>query len=104
MDKIKKIALINSILAVLYVSGVGSFMYFGTLIKVGRTNAILAPITLLLLFVVSATITGFLIIGKPAQLYVDGKKKEALVLFSYTLAFLSIITLVAVILLVTLTR
>jgi len=79
-------------------------MYYGTVVKIGRTNAILAPITLLLLFVFSAALTGFLIFGKPAQLYVDGKKKEALSLLTYTLGFFSIITLAAVFLLIAFTR
>lgn len=64
----------------------------------------LVPITVLLLFVSSAAITGFLIFGKPAQMYVDGKKKEALSLLTYTLTVLSVITVIALITLITFTR
>jgi len=104
MQKIRKTALFNAVATTLYIILIGVFMYYGTVVKIGRTNAILAPITLLLLFVFSAALTGFLIFGKPAQLYVDGKKKEALSLLTYTLGFFSIITLAAVFLLIAFTR
>ena len=79
-------------------------MYYGASIKIGKSNTILVPITLLMLFVMSASITGFLIFGKPVQVYLDGKKKEALSLLMQTLVFFSIITFSAIILLVTFTR
>ena len=78
MDEIKKTAIINALATALYIVAVGVFMYYGSLVKIGRANVILVPITLLLLFVFSAALTGFLIFGKPAQMYVDRKKKEAL--------------------------
>ena len=104
MDKIKKKAFINSFLTTLYIVGVGLFLYYGSLIKLGRANSFLAPITLLLLFVFSAALTSFLILGKPAQMYIDGKKKEALSLITYTLGFFFVFTLVALLLLMLLTR
>ncbi len=104
MTEIRKTALINALATALYITAVGCFMYFGSVIKVGRANTILVPITLLLLFVFSAAVTGFLIFGKPAQMYVDGKKKEALSLLTYTLTFFSIITLIAMVLLIVFTR
>lgn len=104
MSKIRKTALISATTTALYVIAVGCFMYCGSLIKLGRANIILVPITLLLLFVFSAALTGFLIFGKPAQMYVDGKKKEALSLLTYTLTFFSIITFIAIVLLMAFTR
>jgi hypothetical protein len=104
MKGIKKTALVNSVATALYIMLVASFMYYGSTIKIGRSNEILAPIALLMLFVFSASLTGFLMIGKPAQMYVDGKKKEALSLLTYTLIFFSIITLAAIILLIAFTR
>jgi len=79
-------------------------MYYGSLVKLGRVNTMLAPITLLMLFVFSAALTGFLIFGKPAQMYIDGKKKEALTLLTYTLGLFSIITFIAIFLLIVFTR
>lgn len=104
MKEIRKTALINSLATTLYIIGVGVFMYYGSIIKIGRVNTFLAPITLLLLFVFSAALTGFLIFGKPAQMYVDGKKKEALSLLTQTLVYFSIITFTAIVLLVFLSR
>ncbi|HUD09533.1 MAG TPA: hypothetical protein VMR77_01870 [Patescibacteria group bacterium] len=94
MNKIWRSAIINSLATGIYIVAVSLFLYYGTLAKFGR-NSFLAPIALLMLLVFSAALTGFLIFGKPAQLYVDGKKKEALSLLTYTLIIFSIITLVA---------
>ncbi|HUD05167.1 MAG TPA: hypothetical protein VMR59_04225 [Patescibacteria group bacterium] len=104
MNNVWKSAIINSVATAAYVIGVACFLYFGTLIKLGRVNTILAPITLLLLLVFSAALTGFLIFGKPAQLYVDGKKKEALSLLTYTLIIFSIITFLALVSLIVFAR
>ena len=104
MDKLKKRGFINAFATVLYIIAIASFMYYGSLIKLGRANIILVPITMLLLFVFSAALTGFLIFGKPAQLYVDGKKKEALAMLTYTLISFSIVTFVFLLLLIVFTR
>ena len=104
MDKLKTRGFINAFATALYIIAIASFMYYGSLIKLGRANIILVPITMLLLFVFSAALTGFLIFGKPAQLYVDGKKKEALAMLTYTLVSFSIITFVFLLLLIVFTR
>lgn len=57
--------------------------------------AVIAPIAFLLLFVISAAISGALILGKPLMLYLDGKKKDALQLFGFTLAWLVLFLIVA---------
>ena len=104
MNQIQKTALINSLLTASYTVIIGVFMYFVSEVKLGRINTFLAPIAVLLLFVCSAAITGYLMFGKPAQMYIDGKKKEALSLITYTLIFFSAITFTAVILLIFFTR
>jgi hypothetical protein len=96
----KKKAFINSFLTSLYIVAIGLFFYYGSLIKIGRVNTFLAPITMLFLFVFSAAITSFLLVGKPMQMYIDGKKKEALSLITYTLGFFFIFTLIALLLLI----
>ena len=104
MNELKKRGLINAIATALYVIAVGSFMYYGSTVKLGRANIALIPIALLLIFVFSAALTSFLIFGKPAQLYVDGKKKEALSMLSYTFISLFVITFAALVLLVIFSR
>jgi hypothetical protein len=103
MKDIRVKAFINSLLTSLYIVAVGLFLYYGTLMKFGR-NSFIAPISLLFLFVFSAALTSYLLLGKPAQMYVDGKKKEALSLVTYTLGFFFAFTLVALLFLILLTR
>lgn len=57
-------------------------------------NHILAPLTFLFLFVLSASISGALILGRPALMYMDGKKKEALELFGFTLLWLFVFIII----------
>lgn len=57
-------------------------------------DTIIVPMAMLLLFVCSAAITGFLVFGKPAMLYIDGKKRDAVLLLGYTLGILVLITIV----------
>jgi hypothetical protein len=50
-------------------------------------NTILIPITLLGLFVLSAAIIGFLFLIEPFRLYMEEKKKEAVIFFVKTVGF-----------------
>jgi hypothetical protein len=104
MKSIRKTALAYSLLTTLYVIAVGSFMYLGAIIKIGKANTFLVPIAMLMLFVFSAALTGFLVVGKPVQFYIDGKKKEALSLLLYTLLFLFIFTIIFILLLLLFTH
>jgi len=58
-----------------------------------KEDTIFVMISILLLFVCSAAITGFLVLGKPIMLYIDGKKKEAIRLLSYTIFIILLVTL-----------
>lgn len=104
MEKIRKTAVVNALATALYVIAVACFMYFASNMKLGRNNTVLVPITLLLLFVFSAALTGFLLFGKPILMYLDGKKKEAMSLLSYTLMTFSLVTFIFLALLLVLTR
>lgn len=104
MGKINKTALRNALLTALYVVAIGTVLYFGGQAKIGRANTFLVPISILLLLVCSASITGYLMVGKPILLYIDGKKKEAISLLAHTLVYFSIITFAAIALMISLTR
>lgn len=94
--------LINAIGVVVYVFVVVFLMSHAESV-LGPDKALLAPMTFLLLFVVSAAITGFLIIGQPIMLFIENKKSEAMVLFLYNVGWL-ILFLVLVVLVQVLIR
>ena len=54
----------------------------------GKTPEILIGAVMLSTFVLSASITGLLVLGHPIHLYFSGHKKEGLILLFLTLAFL----------------
>jgi heme O synthase-like polyprenyltransferase len=61
----------------------------------GTMRNIIGPIAFLLLFVTSAAITGFLVLGQPIMLYFDNQRSEAVKLFIYTVAWLFVFTIIA---------
>ena len=95
MKSLLKRALINALGTAVYIMLIASFMFFLQSSFSDQEDTILTVVSALLLFVCSATITGFLVFGKPAMLYVDGKKKEALTLLGYTIGMLVFMTLLA---------
>jgi len=63
-----------------------------------QDNKILSPMIFLLLFVISALVTSFLVLGRPIMLYISGLKKEGLKALLYTgLGLLLILIIVFVI-------
>ncbi len=95
-----KNALINAIATTLYVVVVALSMTYAE--NLGDIETPLLPVFMLLLFVFSAALVGTLIFGRPILWYLDGRKKDAVVLLAYTLWILFvfiIITLLKIILL-----
>ena len=91
-SKLIKTSLINAIGATIYVSAVAWLMSNGQKLF-GKNDTILSGVAILLLFVISAAVTGFLILGRPVLMYLDGAKKEALKLFYLTIAGLATIAI-----------
>jgi hypothetical protein len=89
-SKLIKISLVNSIVAALYISAVAPLMSNGQKLF-GNTNGVFGGIAILMLFVISAAVMGFTILGKPLMMYLDGFKKEALKLFYLTITWLVLI-------------
>lgn len=93
--KIIKNALINSVIAVMYITAVVTLMTNMEKGKIGQANnAVLSGIVMLLLFVLSVAVMGVTIFGKPVLWYLDGFKKESVKLVGYTLGFLFIIFII----------
>ena len=81
------ISFLNAFGVFVYVTGVAWLLFNGEHIF-GQVSGFVLPIFLLLLLIVSASITGLLVFGKPVHLYLGGFKKEASVLLFVTLAWL----------------
>ena len=99
MTKIITRAFIDSVGTAAYIILVVSFIFSLKSFPEIEDNIII-PIAMLLLFVCSAAITGFLVFGKPVMLYTDGKKREAVSLLGYTLGILVLITIISFIFLI----
>ncbi|MFA5358559.1 MAG: hypothetical protein WC310_01900 [Patescibacteria group bacterium] len=82
-----------------YVAAVSLIMQNGERLF-GTGKNYLAPVAFLLIFVLSAAITGFLVFGRPIMMYLDNKKVQAIQLLGYTLAWLFVITMVLLVILV----
>ena len=96
MNRILKTALMNSLATTLYIILVASFLFYAGNAKWGQqTPTIFIPILMLMLLVFSAALTGLAMLGRPVLWYLDGKKKEALLLIGYTLGifFLTVLFL-----------
>ena len=103
MDKIIKRAFIDSVGTTAYIILIVSFV-FSLQVLAPEKDTIIIPIAMLLLFVTSAAITGFLVFGKPVMLYIDGEKRGAVLLLDYTIGIMSLITLIIFILLIAYNR
>ena len=80
------------LLVALFMSNIGK--WFGN----KPDNAPLPAIVMLLLLVLSASITGALVLGRPVYMYFNGQKPESVRLFLYTLAcLLSILVIVFIV-------
>jgi hypothetical protein len=75
--KLWKYAILDGLGVYVYILLVAIFMsqansWFGT-----EDIKILTPAIVLMLFVISALVTGSLVLGRPVMMYMDGMKKEA---------------------------
>lgn len=92
-------ALIHSLGVLIYVVLIALFMFNGKNIF-GKEDNFLMPTFMLLLFVISAAITGALVLGKPILMYLDNQKADAVKLFFYTIGWLAVITILVLVILV----
>ncbi len=87
------ISLLNAVGVAVYIIGISFILRNGDKIF-GKMDNFLAPVAFLLLFVLSAAITGMLVLGRPLLLYFENRKSEAIKMFFYTIGWLFLITLV----------
>lgn len=86
-----KQGLINSLGTLLYCGLVAYLMINGEGLF-GKISGVFGVMAFLMLFVLSAAIVGSLVLGKPIIYYLDGKKKEAILLLIDTIVILFILT------------
>lgn len=60
----------------------------------GQANNLLGIMAFLLTVVISVAVMGLVIFGRPGMWYLNGSKKEAVVLAFYTIGFLVLIALI----------
>ncbi len=97
---IVKNAFVNAGATAVYIILIASFFtHAKNIFGANGDNTTVIPIVMLLLLVISAAITGLAVFGRPVMWYLDGKKKEALRLVGYTIAFLALIALVFIVVL-----
>ncbi len=92
----------HSVLVLLYVTLVGTVMRHAN--QWFPHDNSWTPVAVLMLFVLSAAITGTLVVGKPALMYMEGKRKEALQFFGFTVMWLAILTFISLLILSTTSR
>ncbi len=93
MSPILKTAIVNALGTALYIALISTFMFYGPefLGEPDTPDSVLLPIMMISLFVFSAAITAGLVIGRPIMWFLEGKKREAVTLFVYTLAIFLVI-------------
>lgn len=90
-------ALVYIVLVAVVIRGIGWLL--------GSTeDGFMAPVAVLSLFVLSAAVMASLVFGKPAMLYVDGKKKDALRMLGWTIGSFAALTLCVFALMIALSR
>jgi len=93
MNQLIQRGFLNAMGTVAYIALIATIMQNGSKIF-GETDSFLTPIAVLTMFVLSAAITGSLILGKPVLMYLNGAKSEAIKLFLYTLAWLAVMVII----------
>lgn len=97
MKKLLQRGILNALGVSVYIALIATFIQYGEKMF-GDINQFFAPIAFLLLFVISASITGGLVLGKPILMYLDGQKKDAVQLFLYTIGCLASIMIIVLLL------
>ena len=70
----------------------------------GLLPGVVGPFVFFFLFVLSAAVVGSLIFGKPTLLYLEGHKKEAVIMFALSLLWLFILIFFTLVVLVVVNR
>jgi len=89
-------SLVNALGTFVYIALVAWFFFNGERWFGNKPDNFFMPVLMLLLLVVSATITGLLVLGRPLQLYLDNHKKDGVTMLLFTLGWLLIFAVAVV--------
>jgi hypothetical protein len=96
MNSTTKQAAINALSTFAYILGVVTLLsHAEQIFGPDEPKSVVIPLAMLSLFVFSAALTSFLVFGRPVLWYLDGKKKEAVSLLSWTLGIFFSLTVLA---------
>lgn len=93
MDKIFKNPYLNSVYAEAYIVIVTSIIH--SIGEPDTPDTFFDPIAALSLLVLSAAVMGYLFVGVPLQLYLDGEKKQSVAFFMRTVLGFAALTVIA---------
>ncbi|MEK7635374.1 MAG: hypothetical protein AAB446_03030 [Patescibacteria group bacterium] len=83
---------INALVAGVYIIFVVLLITYGPTYVRDKPDTILAPMAVLSLLVLSVAFMGYTFVFRPALMYIDGQKREAITLFTKTILTFAIIT------------
>ena len=89
--------IINALTASGYITLVVTVMNFVSQTQRNKPDTIAAPITLISLLTLSVAIMAYIFFYQPLQLFIEGKKKEAVRLFVQTVGVFGAITAVVLV-------
>ena len=89
--------LINAVGVLIYVLLVVLFMRNGSSL-LGNVDSLISGAVFLLLFVLSATVVGSIVFGKSFLLYLKDQRRDAIKVFLWTVGWIFIATVIALIL------
>ncbi|OGL85876.1 hypothetical protein A3I40_00660 [Candidatus Uhrbacteria bacterium RIFCSPLOWO2_02_FULL_48_12] len=89
--KLLIISFLDAAGVLVYTSAVAWVMFNGQKIF-GPVKSFWGPVAFLLLFVLSASVVGLLVLGRPVYIYLDGAKREGVILLLLTILWLFVIT------------
>jgi len=92
-----KKSLLYALGAVLYIVSIATIMY--NITSSISEQTVLLPIVILSLFVLSVTVMIFMFFYEPVMLFLDGKKKEAVIFFAHTTTIFAIFVAILLVIL-----
>ena len=88
---------LNALCAAAYIVLLVLLVSYGPFLARAKPDTILAPMAMLSLLVLSAAFMGYTFFFQPVLMYIEGKKREAVELFTKTLAAFAVITGIVII-------